>query len=204
LKGRTRAELAPRAKALLERFELAGVAARKVETLSKGMAQKLQLAVTLVTEPELLVLDEPLTGLDPVNVELLASMLVELRAKGTTIVLSTHDMNAAERLCDRVLMIFHGRMVRDGTPDEIRSGHSAGWLRVDVDLSDSELASLPGVVSVQPDGPLRRIGIRAEPDQIARLLASRGRLRHFERARASLHDVFVSVARSQSESPPGA
>ena len=201
LKGRKRAELAPRAKAWLERFELADVATRKVETLSKGMAQKLQLAATLVAEPELLVLDEPLTGLDPVNVDLLAEVLVELRDRGTTILLSTHDMNAAERLCDRVLMIFRGRKVLDGTPDEIRGGHATGWVRVDVDLSDPELAALPGVVAVEPGGSLRKVEIRGEPAEFARLLVSRSRLHHFERVRPSLHDVFVTVARSQPESP---
>ena len=199
LKGRTRADLAPRARAWLERFELADAAARKVETLSKGMAQKLQLAATLVAEPELLVLDEPLTGLDPVNVDLLAEVLSELRDRGTTILLSTHDMNAAERLCDRVLMIFRGRKVLDGTPDEIRGGHSAGWVRVDVDISDAELASLPGVASVVPDGSLRRVEISNEPEEFARRLANRSRLRHFERMRPSLHDVFVAVARSHAE-----
>jgi ABC-2 type transport system ATP-binding protein len=199
LKGRKRAELAPRATALLERFELADAAARKVETLSKGMAQKVQLAATLIAEPELLILDEPLTGLDPVNVELLTEVLVEQRSGGTTIVLSTHDMNAAERLCDSVLMIYRGRKVLDGTPDEIQRHHSTGSVRVDVDLSDLQLASLPGVVSVEPDSGARKVEIKGEPEEFARLLATNGRLRHFERIRPSLHDVFITTVRSQPE-----
>jgi ABC-2 type transport system ATP-binding protein len=199
LKGRKRAELAPRATALLERFDLTSAATRKVETLSKGMAQKVQLAATLVADPELLVLDEPLTGLDPVNVELLTQVLVELRSRGTTVLLSTHDMNAAERLCDRVLMIFRGRKVLDGTPDEIQRDHATGCVRVDVDLSDSQLASLPGVVSIAPDGRLRKVEIKGAPEDLAHLLATHGRLGHFESIRPSLHDVFLNTVRSQPE-----
>lgn len=199
LKGSSRGKLGPAIKAWLERFELADVAGKKVESLSKGMAQKLQLATALVAEPEMLVLDEPLSGLDPVNVELLTSILVEARGKGTTIVLSTHDMNAAERLCDRVLMIFRGHKVLDGTPDEIRGGRSTGLVRIDVDLSDAQIASLPGFIAIEPAGSLRQVEIHGEPEEFVRALAASGRVRHFGCVRPSLHDVFVSIARSPSE-----
>ncbi len=93
---------------------------KKIDALSKGMAQKVQLIAAAVSDPELLILDEPFSGLDPVNADMLKDVILELRDKGTTIVFSTHDMSVAERLCDRVFMIFKGKKVLDGTLEEIQ------------------------------------------------------------------------------------
>jgi ABC-2 type transport system ATP-binding protein len=130
LKGATREALGPRIDQWLARMELGAWGARKVESLSRGMAQKLQFVAAVVSEPELLVLDEPLSGLDPVNVEVVSEAVRDLRASGTTILLSTHDMAAAERLCDRICMILRGRKVLDGSLDEIRaSARQLGLVR---------------------------------------------------------------------------
>src|SRR5690606_34334546 len=126
LKGAPASSLGARIDAWLARVQLAGHAEQRVDTLSKGMAQKLQLVAALIAEPQLLILDEPLSGLDPVNVELVAALLAELRAQGRTILLSTHDMTAAERLCDRIAMIFRGRLVLEGTLDEIQARYALG------------------------------------------------------------------------------
>src|SRR5215471_10390258 len=115
LKGRTVAELDPEIDAWATRLGMQGWADKKIETLSKGMSQKVQFAAAVVSQPELLILDEPFSGLDPVNAEVLKDAVLEMRRRGTTVVFSTHDMATAERMCDRIFMIFRGRKVLDGT-----------------------------------------------------------------------------------------
>src|SRR4029077_5370628 len=94
---------------------------RRIEALSRGMAQKVQFIASVLNRPELLILDEPFSGLDPVNAEVIKDAVLDLKKAGTTVVFSTHDMSVAERLCDRIFMIFKGRKVLDGTLNEIQS-----------------------------------------------------------------------------------
>lgn len=119
LKGRSRADATSLATTWLERVELGAYAKRPYESMSKGTAQRLQLAAALITDPELAMLDEPMSGLDPVNVELVRALLLERRASGRTTVLSTHHMAHVEALCDRVVMVHAGRVVLRGTIDEV-------------------------------------------------------------------------------------
>ncbi|MBP6715657.1 MAG: ATP-binding cassette domain-containing protein, partial [Acidobacteria bacterium] len=121
LKGKSLKEIDPVINTWLERFQLTPWAEKKIEALSKGMAQKVQFISAIVSRPRLLILDEPFSGLDPVNADALKDAVLDLRRDGTTIVFSTHDMGAAERLCDRIFMIFKGQKVLDGTLDEIQS-----------------------------------------------------------------------------------
>ncbi|HEC22866.1 MAG TPA: ATP-binding cassette domain-containing protein, partial [Chloroflexi bacterium] len=114
LKGTPRAEAHRRGLAWLEKVELAGWAGKKVKDLSRGMQQKLQFIASLIHDPELLILDEPFQGLDPVNVELLKGLIRELQAQGKTIMLSAHQMNLVEALCDRILLINQGKSVLYG------------------------------------------------------------------------------------------
>src|SRR6185369_1160955 len=125
LKGRTVAELDPVIARWLERLQLADWADKRIDQLSKGMAQKVQFVSAIVARPRLLILDEPFSGLDPVNADVLRSAVLELRREGTTVVFSTHDMGTAEKMCDRILMIFQGRKVLDGSMKEIQAeyGH---------------------------------------------------------------------------------
>jgi len=204
LKGATRASLRPRIASWLERVQLAELAERRVDVLSKGMAQKLQLVAAVIAEPELLILDEPLSGLDPVNAELVAAVLAELRAQGRTILLSTHDMAAAERLCDRIAMIFRGRLVLDGTLDEIQERYASGMARVETDAPTAVLLELPGVAGVAERGRLREVELRGPPEAFLAALVARASVRHFELARPSLHDVFVRIAGPQAEEAPHA
>ncbi len=124
LKGLKRARARQAADEWLERVGLAQVATQRIESLSKGMTQKVQIAACLMTDPELCVLDEPFSGLDPVNVALVTDLIEERRASGRTTVLSTHMMHQVEALCDRVALVHHGRLVVYGRLDEIRRRYS--------------------------------------------------------------------------------
>src|SRR5215813_8486359 len=114
----------------LDKMGLADWADKKVEALSKGMAQKVQFISAVIARPELVILDEPFTGLDPVNMEVLKDAILELRKSGTTIIFSTHDMDIAERMCDHIFMIFRGKKVLDGTLDAIQARYGEDTIRV--------------------------------------------------------------------------
>src|SRR5689334_10531641 len=130
LKGRTVAELDPAIDEWTARLGMQGWGDKKIEALSKGMSQKVQFVGAVIARPELLILDEPFSGLDPVNAETLKDAVLEIRRRGTTVVFSTHDMTTAERMCDRIFMIFRGRKVLDGTLDEIQAEYGFGTVRV--------------------------------------------------------------------------
>ncbi|MBI2362681.1 MAG: ATP-binding cassette domain-containing protein, partial [Elusimicrobia bacterium] len=130
LKGLPPARSRPLIASWLERFGLGAGADEKVEALSKGMCQKVQFIAAVAADPELVVLDEPFSGLDPVNQEVLREALRELNRRGTPVILSTHDMAAAEELCDTLCMMHEGRKVLDGTLEDLRVRHGSGTVRV--------------------------------------------------------------------------
>jgi ABC-2 type transport system ATP-binding protein len=148
LHGLPRKALEPKADQWLERMELADRAKSKVEELSKGMQQKIQLAGTLLHEPELLILDEPFSGLDPVNQGLFKEVLAQHKAAGRTLLFSTHVMEQAEKLCDHIALIVRGRVVLEGSLAGIkrRLGANSWLLRAEGDLD--RLRRVPGVVDV--------------------------------------------------------
>jgi ABC-2 type transport system ATP-binding protein len=180
----------------LEKLALADWAGKKIETLSKGMAQKVQFIATVISRPELVILDEPFSGLDPVNLEVLRKEILELRREGTTVIFSTHDMGVAEELCDFIFMIYKGKKVLDGTLQDIQDAYGRDTVRVEVNGSSANLSSLPGVVNVIDFGRYQELRIAPETDTNALLAAlmSRGPVRHFELAHPSLHDIFVRIA----------
>jgi ABC-2 type transport system ATP-binding protein len=179
----------------LQRLGLAEWANHRIDALSKGMSQKVQFIATVVSKPELVILDEPFSGLDPVNADVLRDAVLELRARGTTIVFSTHDMSAAERLCDRIFMIFKGKKVLDGTLDEIQSAYGFDTVRVRTDGGRAALGGLDEVVSVTDHGNLQEVRVNGDPQAFLQRLVTRTAVRHFEIARPSLHDIFVRIAR---------
>jgi ABC-2 type transport system ATP-binding protein len=195
----------PAIDAWLERMDLAAWADKKVETLSKGMAQKVQFIATVIARPELILLDEPFSGLDPVNTEVLREAILDLRRDGATIIFSTHDMGVAEKLCDFIFMIYKGRKVLDGTLEEIQDAYGSDTLRVHLDGAAS-LDDLPGVARVTDLGRWQELRLepKADPQRILAELMQRGRVRHFELARPTLHDIFVRIARPAPEemTPP--
>src|ERR1700730_11273784 len=141
----------------LERLELSEWADKKVQALSKGMAQKVQFIATVVAEPELVLLDEPFSGLDPLNTEVLRQAVLDLKKNGTTVIFSTHDMTVAEKMCDFIFMIYKGRKVLDGKLDDIQDTYGTDTLRVRLDGADTALTGLPGVVKVTDFGRLQEL-----------------------------------------------
>lgn len=181
--------------ALLERMELGEWATKQVQTLSKGMQQKVQFCTALIGEPRLLILDEPFTGLDPINTQLFEEILAERRAAGATVLLSTHQMNKVEQLCDRALMINHGHMVLHGPVRELRARHADHAV---VLHCEGRPADVPGVRSVEAvDGEWKlMLEPGASPQAVLReLVAADVPVTSFAVASLPLEDVFVKVVR---------
>jgi ABC-2 type transport system ATP-binding protein len=178
----------------LERLGLAAWIDKRVESLSKGMAQKVQFIASVLNRPELLILDEPFSGLDPVNAEVIKDAVLDLKKGGTTVVFSTHDMSVAERLCDRIFMIFKGRKVLDGTLDEIQSLYGYDTIRLRTDDGMDALSGLDGIDEVNDQGNFQEVTWRGDPQALLAVLISRTRINLFEVARPSLHDIFVRIA----------
>jgi ABC-2 type transport system ATP-binding protein len=202
LKGRTLAQLDPVIDEWLARLGMDGWGDRKIDTLSKGMSQKVQFVAAVISQPELLILDEPFSGLDPVNAEALKDGVLEMRRRGTTIVFSTHDMATAEKMCDRIFMIFKGRKVLDGTLQEIQAQYGFDTVRVRTEAGPPALTGLAGVQSVNDYGQMQEVRLSGDPQQFLQQLASRTPVHHFEITRPSLHDIFVRIARPADLVPP--
>jgi ABC-2 type transport system ATP-binding protein len=186
--------------AWLERLGLAAWADKKVEALSKGMAQKVQFIATVVSGPRLVLLDEPFSGLDPINAEVLRQAVLDLKREGTTVIFSTHDMAVAEKMCDFIFMIYQGKKVLDGTLEAIQDTYGSDTVRLRLEGA-VDLGGLPGVLRVTDHGRLQelRLDRGADSQQVLAALMQRGKVRHFELARPSLHDIFVRIAGPASE-----
>lgn len=178
----------------LERFDLAKWASRKVEALSKGMAQKVQFIASVVAHPALVILDEPFSGLDPVNLEVLRAAILDLRSQGATVIFSTHDMAMAEQMCDSIFMIYKGKKVLDGTLDAIQSQYGADTVRLRTEGGRKQLDGLNGVERVLDMGAYQEVQFRGDPQELLKGLVSRGNVQLFEIARPNLHDIFIRIA----------
>ncbi len=185
----------------LEKLDLAAWGTKKIETLSKGMAQKVQFISTVVTEPELVILDEPFTGLDPVNVEAIKDAVLDLRAKGATVIFSTHDMNVAEKMCDFIFMIFKGKKVLDGTLVAIQDRYGSDTIRVRSEKGSAAVQNLEGVEKITDFGGLQelRISPGADPQNIIAEVMTRTRVDSFELAKPTLYDIFLRIAGPEAE-----
>jgi ABC-2 type transport system ATP-binding protein len=190
----------------LERFGATDWANQKVESLSKGMAQKVQFISSVVARPKLLILDEPFSGLDPVNLEVLKEAVLTLRDQGTTIVFSTHDMSMAERMCDTIFMIYQGQKVLDGTLADIQSQFPVNEIRCRVEyfpadgsdnqFGESPIPNLPHVTSVRFDGRNHFLQLD-DPNSVQPVMQALAQARvvsHFELIKPTLHDIFVRIA----------
>lgn len=150
LKGKTKAEVNPKIDEWLQLFQVKGQRKDKIKTLSKGNQQKVQVIATLIHEPKIVILDEPFSGLDPVNAELLKKGILNLKSKGSVVIFSSHNMENVSELCDTLLMIHHGNPVLYGTIQEVRESFGRTRVFIESDVTIEEISQLKGVLSVQP------------------------------------------------------
>ncbi|MCH2101566.1 MAG: ATP-binding cassette domain-containing protein [Planctomycetes bacterium] len=200
LKGVDKKTAKARSYELLEKYGLRDFADAKVETLSKGMGQKVQVLASIAHHPEFVILDEPFSGLDPVNQQVMEDVIKDMSTAGSTIIFSTHVMSHAERICDRILLIAKGRKIFDGTIAEAKK-MIPNRVRLQVDATVDQLSILPGVLEVgkvsdDVHGDLWDLTIEegADAQQILQTCFARGvKLRSFDHSEPTLHDVFVEL-----------
>ena len=181
----------------LERLGLSEWAAKKVQTLSKGMQQKVQFISTVLHDPELLILDEPFSGLDPINQNVLEEIVLEEKERGKTILFSTHLMEQAERLCERVCLISRSRKVLDDDLKELKRRERTGVVAVELEGEAPAVSAWPGVAEVEEAGDAINLTLKdgVTPDDIlARIVADGVSLRRFELLEPRLHEIFVRHA----------
>ena len=199
LKGMSRADARARALDLLEHADLAANVKSKVSELSKGMQQKVQVIATVLHRPELIIIDEPFSGLDPVNTQLIKDLLYEMNREGVTIVMSTHQMHQIEEMADRLLMVDHGRRVLYGEVSDVRQRFARNAVIVE---GEGDWAALPGVERVEQGengrGVVLHLADGIAPDSVMEALAvgAAYRVRRFELAVPSLNEIFIEVAGS--------
>lgn len=202
LKGMPEADILPRARDLLGRLGLEDVEKKKCEDLSKGMLQRVQFVGAIVHRPQLLILDEPFSGLDPVSVRLLKELIAEEKRRGATILFSTHVMTQAEELCDRVVMIHKGRKVLDESMSKLRRRYDTSRVLfepMDAQVDANLLRTVPGVASVQMRGTEFELQLMrgVEPAGVMREAAARIAPARVEVARLGLEDMFVGIVRGE-------
>jgi ABC-2 type transport system ATP-binding protein len=198
LKGVPEREATPRIEALLRRTELWQHRNKKVGELSRGMSQLIGFCAAVQHDPELLILDEPFSGLDPLNVKLMKEMIAEIGRAGTTIIFSTHQMEDVEELCERVLMLDHGHRVLYGRLAEIKARYRENTIQIEF---EGELGRPHGVDRVLRRGASAAdlvLAPSADPQDVLRQLIAAGlRLTHFELAAPSLTDIFIRIAEAR-------
>jgi ABC-2 type transport system ATP-binding protein len=194
LKGMSRADANKQALALLDRLEMGEVAKKKVSELSKGMQQKIQFAVTVMHRPELMIVDEPFSGLDPVNTRVLMDLLLDISKQGATVVMSTHQMFQVEELCDRLLMINRGQVALYGPVNEVRRRYALHAVEIE---GSGDWTQVPGVAQVEHHngGALLHLAPNVTANDLMRALASTPGLtvEKFAMAVPRLNDIFIRV-----------
>jgi len=199
LKGMPPPEAAEKANRMLEQTGMLPNARKKMEELSKGMSQLIQFIVTTIHDPQLLIMDEPFSGLDPVNTESSKQMLIDLRNQGKSIILSTHQMNQVEEMCDRILMVNHGRAVLYGDLKQIKAEYSSNSVLLGY---KGELGEIPGVTERVPrkDAVELFLDEKTTPQQLLETLLGRGIvINRFEVAAPPLNEIFIKVAGEKYE-----
>ncbi len=198
LKGLTAAEAHERLRPWLERLDLHAYRDKKVKELSKGMQQKAQIISTLLHDPDLIVVDEPFSGLDPVNTRLVKDIIEELRQEGKAIIMSTHQMYQVEALCSRIVLIHRGEAVLYGEVESIKRDFAGNAVAIE---GEGDFEALPGVLEVRRHNGLWHLPLKAgtDPQTVFRALAQQenARVEHFEIAEPSLDDIFISVVQDK-------
>jgi ABC-2 type transport system ATP-binding protein len=197
IRGLKRRDLLPRINGWLERVGLADRAKSRIEELSKGNQQKVQLIGTILHEPDLLILDEPFSGLDPLNQTLFKELLVEYRERGRSVVLSTHGMELAERMCDHIGLISRGQVVLTGRMGEIKRQAAGHSFRLIAEGDLDRIQAVPGIEqSVEQDGAIRLLlRPNAEPPEVLRELVQFLRVHEFRSEEPALEQIFLKAVR---------
>jgi ABC-2 type transport system ATP-binding protein len=197
LKGLPQSEAKSRVVDYLERFDLISYRKKQVKELSKGMQQKAQIIATLVHEPELLMVDEPFNGLDPVNTKMVKDILRDLREQGVAIIMSTHQMHQVEELCDRILLIDHGRPLLYGEINGIRNQYAGHTLII---RTQESLPSMEGVLNVETHNSTYRLTLLPEvspSDILHQLIVKNIVIERYEIAIPTLDEIFIQVIQDQ-------
>ena len=200
IRGLPHREANRRAGEWLERLDLGDRAASQTNELSKGMQQKVQFAAAVIHEPELVVLDEPFSGLDPVNTRLLKDLILAQRDRGCTVVLSSHRMEQVEQMCDAIGLIHRGELVLHGVLSEIKSRYGKSTLAIQYVGSADDLESVPGVRHVTDSGRTARLQLEpgADPQAIIRTLLDRVTVESFRNEEPSVEDIFLEMVGATS------
>ena len=199
LKGVDHSTAEEKADQLLRQTGMLESKQKKIKDMSKGMGQIIQFIVTVIHDPQLIILDEPFSGLDPVNTEMTKNIIAQMRDKGKAIILSTHQMNQVEELCDRVLMINHGREVLYGDLQEIKGSFKEHSVRIDV---AGDIGNLHGVINQKVDKGIIELALSPEttPQSILNQLHEKGMtINHFEIKKPSLNEIFLRLAGGNHE-----
>ncbi|MGX7417497.1 ABC transporter ATP-binding protein [Carnobacterium gallinarum] len=193
LRGKTKKEIKPLIDGWMEKFQVKGKKTDKVKSLSKGNQQKVQLICTLIHEPKLVILDEPFSGLDPVNADLLQQGIIDLRKNGSCVIFSSHQMENVEELCDHLVMLRNGNMVLDGKVKDIREQFGRTKIFIESNLTHEELLNLPGVeeVTVTTDGiSILHLNDPEYGKEIFKLVTKEGYIPTFSQVPPTLEEIF--------------
>ena len=193
LKGLTQADATEKVKEWFIRFEMQSWWNKKVEDLSKGMSQKLQFVTTVLHEPQLIILDEPFSGLDPVNANLIKDEIFNLAKKGSTIIFSTHRMEQVEEICDHIVLINKGRKILDGSVKQVKQDFKENIYRIGASVLAEHLATyIFEVVKHQPDELLLRLTHDSTPNDVLQYFITKGiSINSFNEVLPSLNDIFI-------------
>ena len=203
LKGKTGRELHKKADEYLKRFELYDRRLSKIEDLSKGNQQKVQFIATILHDPEFIILDEPFSGMDPINTNLLKEIILEMKKKGKVIIFSTHLMDFAEKMCDHIVMIDHGKIILKGSLNEIKSNYAQKNVSLTYDGDISFLKSHPIVERIADYGNTTGIRLKDanQTQQLLKLLVERNVLvKKFDANDISLQEIFIELAGNEDGS----
>lgn len=202
LRGKTRKEISPKIDEWMDKFQVKGKKTDKVKTLSKGNQQKIQLIATLIHEPELVILDEPFSGLDPVNAELLKNGIIELKEKGSCVIFSSHNMDNVEKICDHLVMLNNGAPVLKGDVHEIRESFGRTKIFLESGLSKDEIAKISGVISVVEQDH-RYLEITVGEPEVGKTIfdqaTAEGYIPMFNQQPPTLEEIFKMKAGGQHE-----
>ncbi|MBD5068784.1 MAG: ABC transporter ATP-binding protein [Lactobacillus sp.] len=192
LRGKDPKELKPKVDEWLTKLKVKGKKSSKIKELSKGNQQKVQLITTLIHEPKLVILDEPFSGLDPINADIMKDAIIELRKQGACVIFSSHNMDNVEKICDRLLMIKNGQQIMTGSVDEIKESFGRTKVFLESNLTKSEIMAVPGVLDVKAQGKVFEVKL-ADPavgKELFKLATKDGYIPTFSQQTLTLEEIF--------------